>query len=207
MPLSPPPMNTFGNRPPFDATPDFFTSTSQRPPSRPISGGNAGFVGDVDPMSPSARALQAHAPGQSLPQGLAAGYSRIHALPPPPMIPSPSASGAFNQGSAYSPNTNGHNWPGYNDHSPSTLQAAGATSPNSGLGAMFSRLSYSAATSRVPTNHSSNCGAGGAQSPGVAAPGMVRNVSGRSWQTQGPLSPLSGPVVTGDDDDLFSMDG
>ncbi|KAK2464473.1 hypothetical protein APHAL10511_003452 [Amanita phalloides] len=39
--------------------------------------------------SPSARALQAHAPGQSLPQGLAAGLSRIHALPPLPNLASP----------------------------------------------------------------------------------------------------------------------
>ncbi|KAJ7735716.1 hypothetical protein B0H16DRAFT_1676714 [Mycena metata] len=47
--------------------------------------------GQTHILSPSARALQAHAPGQSLPQGLAAGYSRIHALPPPaPMIGSPS---------------------------------------------------------------------------------------------------------------------
>ncbi|KAJ7269525.1 hypothetical protein C8J57DRAFT_1606843 [Mycena rebaudengoi] len=38
--------------------------------------------GDAHILSPNARALQAHAPGQSLPQGLAAGYSRIHALPP-----------------------------------------------------------------------------------------------------------------------------
>ncbi|KAF7319165.1 hypothetical protein HMN09_00253000 [Mycena chlorophos] len=36
----------------------------------------------ADALSPASRALQAHAPGQSLPQGLAAGYSRIHALPP-----------------------------------------------------------------------------------------------------------------------------
>jgi len=32
-------------------------------------------------LSPSARALHSHAPGTSLPQGLAAGYSRIHARP------------------------------------------------------------------------------------------------------------------------------
>ncbi|KAJ3520662.1 hypothetical protein NMY22_g12658 [Coprinellus aureogranulatus] len=32
-------------------------------------------------QSPSTRALQSHAPGQSLPQGLAAGLSRIHAMP------------------------------------------------------------------------------------------------------------------------------
>ncbi|KAG8823689.1 hypothetical protein FRC17_009254 [Serendipita sp. 399] len=31
-----------------------------------------------DALSPSSRALQAHAPGQSLPQGLAAGLSRLH---------------------------------------------------------------------------------------------------------------------------------
>jgi len=32
-------------------------------------------------LSPSARALHTHAPGTSLPQGLAAGYSRMHARP------------------------------------------------------------------------------------------------------------------------------
>jgi len=32
-------------------------------------------------LSPSARALHSHAPGTSLPQGLAAGYSRMHARP------------------------------------------------------------------------------------------------------------------------------
>ena len=34
-----------------------------------------------------------------------------------------------------------------------------------------------------------------------------RTASGRSFNLQGSLSPLSGPVLTGDDDDLFSMDG
>jgi len=34
-----------------------------------------------DALSPSARALQSHAPGQSLPQGLAAGLSRLHLVP------------------------------------------------------------------------------------------------------------------------------
>jgi hypothetical protein len=34
-----------------------------------------------DALSPSARALQSHAPGQSLPQGLAAGLSRLHLAP------------------------------------------------------------------------------------------------------------------------------
>lgn len=224
--LSPPHMNMFGSRPPFDApsSETYFPPAPLRPPSgRPIPGGNDAFGADVDErrnaLSPSARALQAHAPGQSLPQGLAAGYSRIHALPPPPSIPSPSATGAFSAGqTAYSPNTNGHEWPGSvigvpDLSSQAPLQGMGASSTSSGLEAMFSRLSYSAAASRPPSNLSSNMvpsppSTGTAQSPsGVAATGMVRNVSGRSWQSQGPLSPLSGPVVTGDDDDLFSMDG
>lgn len=46
---------------------------------------------------------------------------------------------------------------------------------------------------------------------GPNAPSGVtqRNVSGRGWQNApGTLSsPLSGPVLTGDDDDLFSFDG
>jgi hypothetical protein len=49
-------------------------------------------------LSPSARALHAHAPGQSLPQGLAAGYSRMHAQPAPPPLGSPGAGGAFGVG-------------------------------------------------------------------------------------------------------------
>lgn len=44
--------------------------------------------------------------------------------------------------------------------------------------------------------------------PSVAPPGLGgRNASGRSWHNaQGTLSPLSGPVLTGDDDDLFNME-
>jgi len=66
-----------------------------------------------------------------------------------------------------------------------------------GLETMFSRLSYSAAAA--------------ARTPPAAPPGLGARVpSGRGWNNgQGPLSPLSGPVLTGpvDDDDLFSMDG
>ena len=35
-----------------------------------------------DTLSPTSRALQSHAPGQSLPQGLAVGLSRLHFAPP-----------------------------------------------------------------------------------------------------------------------------
>ena len=51
------------------------------------------LLGVPNVLSPSTtRALQSHAPGQSLPQGLAAGLSRIHALPPLPNIVSPAQS-------------------------------------------------------------------------------------------------------------------
>lgn len=45
-------------------------------------GSNRGAALGSDAFSPSARALQSHAPGQSLPQGLAAGLSRLHLVPP-----------------------------------------------------------------------------------------------------------------------------
>lgn len=44
-------------------------------------GTNRSAVLGSDALSPSARALQSHAPGQSLPQGLAAGLSRLHLVP------------------------------------------------------------------------------------------------------------------------------
>ena len=44
-------------------------------------GANRSAALGSDALSPSARALQSHAPGQSLPQGLAAGLSRLHLVP------------------------------------------------------------------------------------------------------------------------------
>ncbi|KAF8169860.1 hypothetical protein K438DRAFT_1982987 [Mycena galopus ATCC 62051] len=181
-------------------------------------------AGDTHILSPNARALQAHAPGQSLPQGLAAGYSRIHALPPlPPTAGSPSPA-AF--GTSPGANANGYNasrdWatmstgsvsgsPGFMSfmkppQAPaSTAASTGAPPkgvvasppPSAGLDSMFSQRSYSAATrtSGVPT---------------LAAP-MQRNASGGpKWQGGAPMSPLGGPAVTAasadDGDDLFSLD-
>ncbi|KAI0935136.1 hypothetical protein AcV7_004027 [Taiwanofungus camphoratus] len=212
--LSPPRTSTTGSRPSFETQPsDSFFSPTRHSSSRPIPSGTDGLAPDTDErrsaFSPSTRALQAHAPGQSLPQGLAAGYSRIHALPPPPVIPSPSTSGAFSVGQigGFSPGTKVFS------HSHSTSGDWHSMSPNAGnlldqlsmqqnaapqsmasmggLEAMFSRLSYSAATTR------------GVGSTGVGA----RNPGGRNFNGQGLSSPLSGPVLTGDDDDLFSMDG
>lgn len=156
----------------YDAAPsDVYLNRTQYPSARPIAG--TGEVEDRrNAFSPSTRALQAHAPGQSLPQGLAAGYSRIHALPPPPTIPSPSTSAAFSPGRSVGfaalPLKGLGNVPGtsldWHSSSPPTvapveplhnqhivpgggMSAAGGSL--GGLDAMFSRLSYSAAASSM----------------------------------------------------------
>lgn len=61
-------------------------STIRQPGSRyespySIQGANRVTQLNSDTLSPSSRALQSHAPGQSLPQGLAAGLSRLHLIP------------------------------------------------------------------------------------------------------------------------------
>ncbi|TFK37956.1 hypothetical protein BDQ12DRAFT_684403 [Crucibulum laeve] len=164
-------------------------------------------------LSPNARALQAHAPGQSLPQGLAAGYSRIHALPPLTNLVSPGTPGTFGTGTSPGAGISSSGpygeWSGpasppagqtnYNPNVNSNNGISGSANAGSTLDSMFSRLSYSAAATRGGTSHPS-------------PPGLSRNVSGgrhpsQQQQPQGALSPLSGPVVTRDDDDLFDMDG
>ncbi|KAH9067841.1 hypothetical protein EDB87DRAFT_1671778 [Lactarius vividus] len=150
-------------------------------------------------LSPSARALQAHAPGQSLPQGLAAGYSRIHALPPQAGVASPAASSTFapSQPNSFAPSTSFQanaservqfsEWIGMSPNAHPSNNAH----PHSmaGMESLASRTQYMTGP-RPPVG------------PGSVAAG--RNTSGKSWGT--PLSPLSGPVMTGDDDDLFPMD-
>ena len=71
--------------------------------------GNGSSVGGIEGelLSPNTRALQAHAPGQSLPQGLAAGYSRIHALPPLANLTSPNAGGGIFSSSVADNSLNG----------------------------------------------------------------------------------------------------
>ena len=158
---------------------------------RPIPSDIRGNEEDRNALSPSARALQAHAPGQSLPQGLAAGYSRIHALPPPPGVPSPAASNTFAPSTSFQANASERvqfsEWIGM---SPGTHPAANSHGVT-GLESLASRAQYtSVAATRPPVGPGSVTGS--------------RNTSGKSWGT--PLSPLSRPIVTGDDDDLFDMD-
>ncbi|KAI0349980.1 hypothetical protein OH77DRAFT_1525215 [Trametes cingulata] len=221
--MSPPRANAFSGRPPFEQVPSdsYLHNAGLRPGARPIPGGDSLYGPVLDEhrsaLSPSARALQAHAPGQSLPQGLAAGYSRIHALPPP-VIPSPSASSVLSRTpiGGYSPGTKtfGHthttsgDWASMSPTASSLLDqinngsgqpahAASPGAPGTSMGrleTMFSRLSYSAAASRS--------GAGPVPPSGMGA----RVPSGRGPHPQGSLSPLSGPVLVPEDDDLFSME-
>lgn len=177
---------------PFDGTSESLSNLSFQL-GRPIPSDLRGNEDDRNALSPSARALQAHAPGQSLPQGLAAGYSRIHALPPPPGVPSPAASNTFAPSTSFQANASERvqfsEWIGM---SPGTHPAPNSHSHGvTGLESLASRAQYTSITAPRPP----------------VGPGSVagsRNTSGKSWGT--PLSPLSRPLVTGDDDDLFDMD-
>lgn len=178
MALSPPRINSYTNR--LEGGPNEMYLSQVR---RPIPGTTDPFVPEADDrrsaLSPSTRALQAHAPGQSLPQGLAAGYSRIHALPPP-VIPSPSPSAAFSPGRisgfsssgkamGHSSNPSGE-WQATSPGAPnasevmlstsqggSTGMIPGNQSSLGGLETMFSRLSYSAAATRESPFHRYLC--------------------------------------------------
>ncbi|KAF7426437.1 hypothetical protein PC9H_008805 [Pleurotus ostreatus] len=146
-----------------------------------------GENGDGGPMlSPNTRALQQHAPGQSLPQGLAAGYSRIHALPP---LASPGSS-AMGASISPGPGTLGGmtEWATL-DHSPGYAVAnSGQTTGN--------LSSYSAvAAPRTVMNSYTN--------PPGTPPGLGRNVSGGAKGST--LSPLRG-VLNNGEDDLFDME-
>ncbi|KAF9269712.1 hypothetical protein L218DRAFT_916099 [Marasmius fiardii PR-910] len=196
-------------------------------------------------LSPATRALQSHAPGQSLPQGLAAGYSRIHALPPPLPLASPGSTGisgggfnvspglggAFNAGpygtnngfnsranewggsggggfSSLYPGNGQHN-PGFNSGGPPGLALpshniginVGHTGdgPHTGVigsepDPISSKLSYSAAAAK------------GAPPGGVVSPHKSKWGGQQQQGAAGASSPLSKPVATGDDDDLFTLD-
>ncbi|KAJ7723340.1 hypothetical protein DFH07DRAFT_1005474 [Mycena maculata] len=130
-------------------------------------------LGDTHILSPNARALQAHAPGQSLPQGLAAGYSRIHALPPVSGV-SGSPSPAF--GGVGSPSYNQFGSPGvgggnsvavggaYSGRDWSTMSAGsvgGSASPS--MSGFLATLSAAAAASA--NNNNNNAQGGGQQQP------------------------------------------
>lgn len=127
-------------------------------------------------LSPGSRALQSHAPGQSLPQGLAAGYSRIHALPPLVNIASP-PSGSLVAGSSPAGKTLSGNTEGFTGELTS------------------SKLQYSA-TATLNVN-------GGLPTVYGAPPGLARNISGGKYVQ--PLSPPNRPIMI-NYDEIFQMD-
>lgn len=220
--FSPPRLNAFGSRPPFSSHDTYSqhlpsTSSSQLHSAQDSS---VLYSNPQTAISPSARALQAHAPGQSLPQGLAAGYSRIHALPPLPNLPSPAFNGVGSPGTGggVSGSPGGSTgldrnveWLGVGkgpEHP--SAESSSNSGGSTGLETMFSRLSYSAAATSRSSQPSNLSMVSSSTTLASTTPMTMRNPSGgKHWHsgTGGPLSPLSGPVVTGDDDDLFSMDG
>ncbi|KAG6335231.1 hypothetical protein ID866_3857 [Astraeus odoratus] len=172
-------------------------------------------------LSPSIRALQAHAPGQSLPQGLAAGYSRIHAVP---VATSPGSVGTSVGGAALSPGQGqvpfginagsgtglglGQDWLSHNHHSHLQAEAfshlslsshqettGSTTAPSPGpVPPSSSIAAIESMMSRLPTT----------RVPVRTPPHSAINAD-RDWRKREALSPLSRPVTT-DDDDLFSME-
>ncbi|KAH8828464.1 hypothetical protein DL96DRAFT_1555859 [Flagelloscypha sp. PMI_526] len=156
--------------------------------------------------SPGARALQTHAPGQSLPQGLAAGYSRIHALPPLPTN-SPSATRGLNgtPGSYISGSTPLSS--SFNNSAvfPSdSFEGAPGTTPTKGGGdPLFSKISYSQMARASPGNNNAS---------GVS-PFMPPQVSRTASAARGPGN-ISSPLAVqgtataggvGGDEDLFTF--
>ncbi|CAE6533560.1 unnamed protein product [Rhizoctonia solani] len=170
---------SFDNNAP--AVPDFTLSASIDPvstlgamQSRPIPG-----VQKVDlssALSPSTRALRDHAPGQSLPQGLAAGLSRLHLVP------------------AANPNGQ-YDWSPDGPRLGSTPRAYDPFSFEDPPRPMFSTLNNlsNPSPSDLPISRTPSSSSNAALSP----PANQRLHPGNTW---------AHPKATNDDDDLFAMD-
>lgn len=165
-------------------------------------------------MSPGSRALQTHAPGQSLPQGLAAGYSRIHALPPLPLNSPGSSRGIPGTSGSYIPGSNplSSSFTGsssfnsippageYDGISGTTPTKAGHNSLEQMLGG--SKVSYSQAA-RIPPVTGSNNATG--VSP-FMPPQVSRVASGRGpGNVSSPLA-SQGVPTRDDSEDLFDFE-
>ncbi|TEB11087.1 hypothetical protein FA13DRAFT_1004397 [Coprinellus micaceus] len=157
-------------------------------------------------LSPSTRALQSHAPGQSLPQGLAAGLSRIHALPltniVSPGTPSSSAlgNGGFGVGSigggmgVGSVGDRYHLSESYSNNNPLSSNAAGgyndwANTPSSlsqqqqqyHLGANTLMSSSPLVKSSLPPRNDTHAHTNGFVVPSAMAPGREREMGGAGY--------------------------
>ncbi|KAF8320315.1 hypothetical protein DL93DRAFT_1831198 [Clavulina sp. PMI_390] len=160
-------------------------------------------------LSPTTRALRAHEPGQSLPQGLAAGLSRLHLVPAanpisPPATGSPGMSasimsngggngGFANQQSAYG------SWLASTSGGELTSPQFGALGPSpAGIASppRFAPLNGGAFPGMVPR------GVSGSGAPGSAG---GRRGDAAAWGAHVTSSPLARPTIP-DDDGLFDMD-
>lgn len=155
----------------------------------------SGHVNELHPvnnahlaLSPSARALRAHEPGQSLPQGLAAGLSRIHLIPPSNPISPPLPSG----GSAH-------------DHFLTQQAHWGATSANKNVQMVSgSHANTTSLVTKASENQTS--ASNGLPSPSSIAISGNANTR-RPWIAHSLSSPLTRPVASNDEDvGLFPMD-
>ncbi|KAJ7430517.1 hypothetical protein B0H11DRAFT_927841 [Mycena galericulata] len=176
--------------------------------AHPHGGMGIGALGmgahDTHILSPNARALQAHAPGQSLPQGLAAGYSRIHALPPlgspsPAAFSpglhagSPGAVGGF--GNSPAPNAGGMTTSAFGGRDWSTM-SSGSISGSPGAGFLASAVNANA-NAQNSGNNNANAGQG-QQQKGFSPPGTqtLETIMGRlsySAATKAPAPAGAGP--------------
>ncbi|CAE6433782.1 unnamed protein product [Rhizoctonia solani] len=163
------------------AVPDFTLSASIDPvstlgamQSRPIPGGQKADLSSA--LSPSTRALRDHAPGQSLPQGLAAGLSRLHLVP------------------AASPNGQ-YDWSPDGPRLGSTPRAYDPFSFEDPPRPMFSTLNNlsNPSPSDLPISRTPSTSSNAALSP----PANQRLHPSNTW---------AHPKATNDDDDLFAMD-
>ncbi|KAJ1311136.1 hypothetical protein OPQ81_009637 [Rhizoctonia solani] len=165
--------------------PDFTLSASIDPvstlgamQSRPIPGGQKADLSSA--LSPSTRALRDHAPGQSLPQGLAAGLSRLHFIP------------------AASPNGQ-YDWSPDGPRLGSTPRAYDPFSFEDPPRPTFSTLNNRTgpSPSGLPTSSTPSSSSNVVLSP----PSSQRLHAGHTR-----ASPLARPTTTNDDEDLFPMD-
>ncbi|KAF9517520.1 hypothetical protein BS47DRAFT_1314205 [Hydnum rufescens UP504] len=156
-------------------------------PSRPLGDAPRPHMA----LSPSSRALRSHEPGQSLPQGLAAGLSRLHLIPATnPVSPPPGSGGSPHDGFQQQQT----NWAKNSElrgslATGSSPSPAGITSPprTSGLG-----------------NLSATNGAAQQSPPSVPISTTVNSSLRRPWFGHPTSSPLSRPTIP--DDAMFDMD-
>ncbi|KAG8704482.1 hypothetical protein FRC08_002209 [Ceratobasidium sp. 394] len=186
-------MNNHGDAP---SGPDFVISASIDPVStlgamhsRPIPGAQKAELSSA--LSPSTRALRNHAPGQSLPQGLAAGLSRLHLIP------------------AGSPSNGQYDWSPDGPRLGTTPRAYDpfGLEDNIPPRPTFSTLNNRTGPSPAPSGLSMSRTPSTSSQPPVSSPPAGQTNPTRRWQGNTWASPLTQPVKTNDDEDgLFHMD-